>query len=507
MKGNQEKNKSFNSKKRSKKPKKSRPWEDDMREEERYNIDKLLDKRYNSEKGQFFYQVLWSGYGKKRTTWEPENILLEDVPDLIGSFNDDLEEIESNQRLESADNLKEKMQQKNKGGQKQKLKQNDKNSPTQKQALVVIPPKFKIKQEKSQYQLKQEKQGTQVISHKAVQKKEKQREKVSTPQNKSEQLLEVGVRTRAQYQFSKKQESKKVIIADEGQQPKVQQTLNQDLSQQQIQPVSMDKKGNLQILQDIHLKQSSIKSRLIGIGKDDCNPSLISVLLNESQQKLIDLRYLNQVPAPSVYTQISQQAIPQIDLEEISNSSNQQRQDYYPEDHINETQSSQLFGPQQQFSLQYAANEPESTGMQKIDIQDYSVLDLIWSSLVALLRSKNGIISRTRHLWLSITSHNYRYLYETASEQYLQSIQALEKQIVSRWENQPSQNTQKQKSREIFEIEWFQKITDENGQSQISTFIMEKSASYLKRNHPQFYINWLEEQLEASKQKEKDRQR
>ena len=52
---------------------------------ETYIIEKIVDKK--TLKGKVYYLVKWKGYSKSSNTWEPQNNLKKDVPDLIKGFN------------------------------------------------------------------------------------------------------------------------------------------------------------------------------------------------------------------------------------------------------------------------------------------------------------------------------------------------------------------------------------------------------------------------------------
>lgn len=73
--------------------------------ENKYEVEELLDKRYDASKQETQYLVKWKNYSHQDNTWEPEALLFEDVPDLVVDFNDRLEEdltIVSNKRQEKS---------------------------------------------------------------------------------------------------------------------------------------------------------------------------------------------------------------------------------------------------------------------------------------------------------------------------------------------------------------------------------------------------------------------
>jgi 3-dehydroquinate dehydratase len=82
-------------KKKRKKPNKKTIWEREAdrleKQEDLFIVEEILDKKYDEEEGIFTYLVKWEGFPPSENTWEPEHILLEDVPDMVVDYNDRLE--------------------------------------------------------------------------------------------------------------------------------------------------------------------------------------------------------------------------------------------------------------------------------------------------------------------------------------------------------------------------------------------------------------------------------
>ena len=55
--------------------------------EDAYEVDKIIDKK--KIKNRIHYLVKWLGFGPSHNTWEPRNILLQDVPELIKEYDRD----------------------------------------------------------------------------------------------------------------------------------------------------------------------------------------------------------------------------------------------------------------------------------------------------------------------------------------------------------------------------------------------------------------------------------
>jgi len=55
-----------------------------------YCVDSLLERKYNKPQNQYLYKVKWTGYPIEESTWEPRDILFQDVPALVNSFEENL---------------------------------------------------------------------------------------------------------------------------------------------------------------------------------------------------------------------------------------------------------------------------------------------------------------------------------------------------------------------------------------------------------------------------------
>jgi hypothetical protein len=53
--------------------------------EDFFDVEEILDKKYNAREGKNYYLVKWEGYPPEQNTWEPEENL-ETIPDLVDEF-------------------------------------------------------------------------------------------------------------------------------------------------------------------------------------------------------------------------------------------------------------------------------------------------------------------------------------------------------------------------------------------------------------------------------------
>ena len=53
--------------------------------EDFFDVEEILDKKYNAREGKNYYLVKWEGYPPEQNTWEPEENL-ETIPDLVEQF-------------------------------------------------------------------------------------------------------------------------------------------------------------------------------------------------------------------------------------------------------------------------------------------------------------------------------------------------------------------------------------------------------------------------------------
>jgi hypothetical protein len=78
---------------RKKRRKSSKPlWEREAdrlkAKEDLYVVEEILNKRYDEESQGYIYYVKWEGFPKSENTWEPEETLLQDVPEMVVDYND-----------------------------------------------------------------------------------------------------------------------------------------------------------------------------------------------------------------------------------------------------------------------------------------------------------------------------------------------------------------------------------------------------------------------------------
>ena len=56
--------------------------------EDMYVVEEILNKRYDEESQNYVYLVKWEGFPASENTWEPEESLLKDVPEMVVDYND-----------------------------------------------------------------------------------------------------------------------------------------------------------------------------------------------------------------------------------------------------------------------------------------------------------------------------------------------------------------------------------------------------------------------------------
>lgn len=56
-----------------------------------YVVEEILNKWFDDETHEFNYFVKWEGFPHTENTWEPEESLLRDVPEMVIDYNDRLE--------------------------------------------------------------------------------------------------------------------------------------------------------------------------------------------------------------------------------------------------------------------------------------------------------------------------------------------------------------------------------------------------------------------------------
>lgn len=69
----------------SMKPKKAPKHSKTTYSSRKYEVEKILDKRIR--RGKVEYLVKWKHYSDHYNTWEPQSVLLEDIPELIEVFD------------------------------------------------------------------------------------------------------------------------------------------------------------------------------------------------------------------------------------------------------------------------------------------------------------------------------------------------------------------------------------------------------------------------------------
>lgn len=82
------------------------PMESDEEDEDKYVVERIVDKRVRNKKTEYF--IKWKNYEESDNTWEPEENC--DCPELIAQF-------EEERRKKNADLKKRKLSTKKNGGQ------------------------------------------------------------------------------------------------------------------------------------------------------------------------------------------------------------------------------------------------------------------------------------------------------------------------------------------------------------------------------------------------------
>jgi hypothetical protein len=53
----------------------------------RLQVDKILNRDYDEDEKEFYYEVKWKSLPKSQASWEPKTELMKDVPNLIKAFD------------------------------------------------------------------------------------------------------------------------------------------------------------------------------------------------------------------------------------------------------------------------------------------------------------------------------------------------------------------------------------------------------------------------------------